>query len=103
MCAQSIHRPTDADVVYLGRVELGLRERGLWAVSGEEIEGNGGATLKRACSISSTGVSLSWPFLARPTAVRFANVMTTSSGCFSRMAAKPRGRVAELAAREREG
>ena len=98
-----MHTPTDADIVYLGRVELRLRERSLWTVSSDEIECNEGTTLKRACSISSTGVSFSWPFFARPTAVRFAKVMTTSSGCFSRIAAKPRGRVAELAARESEG
>lgn len=53
-------------------------------------------TLNSACSISSTGVSLCWPFFALPMAVRLAKVITTSSGLFSRMAFKPLGRAAEL-------
>ena len=46
-------------------------------------------TLYKACIISSTGVSLNWPFRCLPIAVRFANVITTSSGRFSRIAARP--------------
>lgn len=53
-------------------------------------------TLKSACIISSTGTSLSWPFFALPIAVLFANVMTTSSGLFSKICALPRGIVETL-------
>lgn len=44
------------------------------------------STLNNACIISSTGESLNWPFRCLPVAVRFANVITTSSGRLSRMA-----------------
>lgn len=50
-------------------------------------------TLTRASSSSSAGVSLNWPFLALPIAVRFANVMTTSSGFLCRTPARPRADV----------
>lgn len=46
-------------------------------------------TLNNACIISSTGVSLNWPFRYLPIAVRFAKVTTTSSGRFSKIAARP--------------
>lgn len=46
-------------------------------------------TLNKECKSSSTGTSLSWPFFALPMAVRLANVMTTSSGFFCRITAKP--------------
>lgn len=58
-------------------------------------------TLNNARRSSSTGVSLNWPFFARPTAVRFANVITTSSGFFCRICARPNGRAWVLAARFR--
>lgn len=94
-----VHRLTDADVIYLGRVKLGLRKGGLavWLASSNENLALAAITLNSPCNSSSTGVSFHCPFFARPIGVRFAKVMTTSSGCFAKMAGRPRGMVVEAA------
>lgn len=98
--SQKLNVHTNTDIVNLGRVQLGLSKGSLNPYGKECLHQNRGLrTLNNACRISSTGASLSCPFFARPTAVRFAKVITTSSGFFSRMAASPRGRVTELADR----
>lgn len=54
-------------------------------------------TLKSPWRSSSTGVSFHCPFFARPIGVRFAKVMTTSSGFLARMADNPREGLVEAA------
>lgn len=83
---------TDTYIVDLGWVQTCLRKSCLRTCTSGIVRNsslNKPHTLSKACSISSTGWSLSCPFLYRPIAVRAANVMTTSVGFFFKMACKP--------------
>ena len=94
---------TDTDVINFRWIKLGSLESCLKVVRYHNAGMLMSLTLNKACSISSTGMSLNCPFFAFPIAVRFAKVMTTSSGFCCRMAPRPRGVACVDAARRWDG